>query len=235
MRIGFAIGRAVVATAIVAAIVGQLNTSLAFWPANGVTNIALSITNFFSFFTIQSNVATVAVTGIGAYLLATNRRPKPQWFNTLFAAVATYMIVTGIVYNLLLRGIELPQGSTLGWSNEILHVVGPLWMLIDWLFAPGRVSVPWKKLWLILIFPIVWAVYTLVRGPLTPNEVTGQPYWYPYPFLNPNLSENGYLSVAFYVILIAAIIGGVAAGVIWWSRRGERQRAQGVAATAPLR
>jgi len=219
MRIAFAIGRAVIAVAITAAIVGQLNTSLAFWPANGVTNIPLSITNFFSFFTIQSNVATVVVTGIGAYLLATNRLPNPQAFNTVFGAVATYMIVTGIVYNLLLRGIPLPQGQTLGWSNEILHVVAPLWMLIDWLFAPGRVEVPWKKLWLMLIFPIVWAVYTLIRGPFTPNEVTGDSYWYPYPFLNPNLSENGYLSVAFYVILIAAIIGGVAAGVIWWSRR----------------
>ena len=222
MRIVFAIGRAAIAIAIVAAVVGQLNTSLAYWPAHGVTNIALSIANFFSFFTIQSNVATVAVTAIGAYLLATNTLPNPAWFNTLYAAVATYMIVTGIVYNLLLRGIALPQGATLEWSNEILHVVGPLWMLVDWLFAPGRVAVPWKKLWLILIFPVVWVIYTLVRAPFTPNELTGDSYWYPYPFLNPNLSQNGYLSVTFYVILIAAVIGLTAAGVIWRSHRGRR-------------
>ena len=224
MRIAFAIGRAAIAVAIIAAVVGQLNTSLAFWPANGVTNISLSVLNFFSFFTIQSNVATVVVTAFGAYLLASGKLPNPQWFNTVFAAVATYMIVTGIVYNLLLRGVELPQGATLGWSNEILHVVGPLWMLIDWLFAPGRVAVPWKKLWLILIYPIVWVIYTLVRAPFTPSEVTGEPYWYPYPFLNPNLSENGYLSVAFYVILIAAVVGLVAAGVIWVSRRKASSR-----------
>ena len=225
MRIVFAVGRAAIAIAIVAAVVGQLNTSLAYWPTHGVTNIALSIVNFFSFFTIQSNVATVAVTAIGAYFLATNKLPNPPWFNTLYAAVATYMIVTGIVYNLLLRGIALPQGATLEWSNEILHVVGPLWMLIDWLFAPGRVAVPWKKLWLILIFPVVWVIYTLVRAPFTPNELTGDSYWYPYPFLNPNLSQNGYLSVTFYVILIAAVIGLTAGGVIWRSHRGKRPAA----------
>ena len=222
MRIGFAVGRLAICIAIIAAIVGQLRTSLEFWPANGVTNISVSIVNFFSFFTIQSNVATVVVTAIGAYLLLAKKLPNPQGFNLVFGAVATYMIVTGIVYNLLLRGVELPQGSTLGWSNEILHVVAPLWMLIDWLFAPGRVAIEWKKLWRILVYPLAWVVYTLVRAPFTPNEVTGQPYWYPYPFLNPHLSENGYLSVSFYVILIAAVIGLTSAGVIWVSRRAKR-------------
>ena len=37
--------------------------------------------------------------------------------------MTTYMIVTGLVYNILLRGIELPQGSEpIPWSNETLHV-----------------------------------------------------------------------------------------------------------------
>lgn len=219
MRIGFAIVRVAVAGAIVAAVVGQLITSLNFWPTQGVTNIALAIVNFFSFFTIQSNVASAVVLLIGASFLVTRTGADPTWFTTLRGSVATYMIVTGIVYNLLLRGIQLPQGQTLGWSNEILHVVAPIWLLLDWLFAPGRTPIEWRKLWLVLIYPILWVVYTLVRGPFTPNEVLDQPYWYPYPFLNPNLSANGYFSVALYVILIAAIIGVSAAGVIWVSKR----------------
>ena len=72
---------------------------------------------------------------------------------------------------------------------------------------------------------MVWVIYTLVRAPFTPNELTGDSYWYPYPFLNPNLSQNGYLSVTFYVILIAAVIGLTAAGVIWRSHRGKRPAA----------
>jgi hypothetical protein len=219
VRILFAILRVLVAGAVVAAIVGQLIRSLENWHAAGVTNIPLSIVNFFSFFTIESNVATVVVLLIGAALLVTRTGPDPHWFTVLHGAIVTYMVVTGVVYNLLLRNVELPQGTTVPWSNEILHVVAPLWMLLDWIFAPGRSPIAWRALWGYLVFPIVWVAYTLARGPFTPNELKGESYWYPYPFLDPNLSPNGYLSVAFYVILIAAIIGLAAAGVIWVSKR----------------
>lgn len=219
MRIGFAILRVAAASAGVAAIVGQLITSLDYWPKNGVTNIALALVNFFSFFTIQSNVAAILVFLIGAAILATRTGDDPAWFNTLRFCVVTYMVVTGIVYNLLLRGVELPQGATLEWSNEILHVAVPILMLLDWIFTPGRSPVPFRKLWVVVIFPIVWAIYTMVRGPFTPNEVLGESYWYPYPFLNPNLSANGYLSVSFYIVLIALVIVAVGAGLAWISHR----------------
>lgn len=219
MRIAFAIIRLLVAAAVVAAIVGQLTLSVSNWQAAGVTNLAISFTNFFSFFTIESNVFTVIVVLIGAALLVTRKRDDPQWFTAVRGSVVTYMVVTGIVYNLLLRNVPLPQGTTLEWSNEILHVVAPVWMLLDWLFAPGRSPLNWKAIWGIIVFPLVWVVYTLIRSPFTPNELTGEPYWYPYPFLNPNLSQNGYLSVAFYVILIAVVIAITAAGVVWVSRR----------------
>lgn len=219
MRILFAILRVVIAAGITAAIVAQLMLSVSLWSEAGV-NLGVYVTNFFSFFTIESNALTVVVCLIGAVLLVTNRSGEdPGWFTGVRAATATYMIVTGIVYNLLLRGIELPQGSTVPWSNEVLHVVGPIWMLLDWLLAPGRRPLNWKAILGIIAFPLVWVVYTLVRGPLTADPIRGVSYWYPYPFLNPNLSQNGYLSVAFYVILIAVVIGLTAAGVIWVSRR----------------
>lgn len=219
MRILFAIVRVLVAAAVVAAIVAQLAKSIENWTAAGVTNISINLVNFFSFFTIESNVATVVVCLIGAFLLLSRKEGDPEWFNVLRATIVTYMVVTGIVYNLLLRNVELPQGTTVPWSNEVLHVVAPLWMLLDWLFAPGRRELVWRAIWGIVVFPIVWVVYTLIRGPLTFNEITGEPFWYPYPFLNPNTSANGYLSVAFYVILIAVVIGVTAAGVIWVSKR----------------
>lgn len=219
MRLAFAVARLGVGVAGIAAVVGQLNTSLAFWPSHGVTNLTLSVTNFFSFFTILSNVGAIVVMLVGAVILVTLKGDDPGWFNLLRASVATYMIVTGVVYNLLLRGIELPQGNTLEWANEVLHVAVPLALLLDWLFTPGRVEIAWNQLWKVLVFPIAWVVYTMVRGPFTPNEVLDQPYWYPYPFLNPHLSANGYLSVSFYVVLIAVVIGLTAAGVIWVSKK----------------
>jgi hypothetical protein len=219
VRIAFAIVRVVAAAAIIAAVIGQLITSIGYWTGHGYQNIPNSVVNFFSFFTIESNVGTAVVCLIGAVLLAIRKGEDPHWFTILRAVIVTYMAVTGIVYNLLLRNIELPQGVTLEWSNEILHVVGPLYIVLDWLFAPGRTALAWKHIWTIVAFPIVWGVYTLIRGPFTLDELSQKPYWYPYPFLNPNLSQNGYLSVAFYLIMIALTIGAVGAGVIWVSKR----------------
>ena len=201
----------------------QIVTSLAFWQSEGLTDIAFRLTNFFSFFTIESNVSSVVVLTMAAGL--TLMRRNPAWFGVLRAVVTTFMVTTGIVYNLLLRGIELPQGATLDWSNEILHVWGPLYMLIDWLFAPGRRALAWKHIGTIIAFPLMWAIYTLVRGPLVYDVVTDGA-WYPYPFLNPDTSANGYLSVTFYVILIAAVVGLVGAGVMRISRSGFGQRMQ---------
>jgi hypothetical protein len=187
--------------------------------------------NFLSFFTILSNLLAAIVLIVAAVWALRHRhdsRPEPNWLAVSLACASTYMIVTGIVYNTLLRGVEVSEGATLGWSNEIVHVVGPLLIVLDWLFAPGRRRLEWKRIGVVVIFPIVWAAYTMIRGPfvndptqavLNPDYTGG---WYPYPFLNPVTAPLGYVSVAFYVVLIAAVIGGVGALIIWVSRRGER-------------
>jgi len=219
MRILFAVLRIAVAALIVAAVVGQLSLSLGYWAGKGGVDTAAHTAHFFSFFTIDSNLLSVVALLIGSYLLLFRKGENPAAYNLFLAAVATYMITTGVVYNLLLRGIDLPQGSTLPWSNEVLHVIAPLWLLIDWLFAPGRAPIANSQLWKILVFPLVWCIYTLVRGPLVVDTVSGFNYWYPYPFLNPITSDQGYVTVAFYVILITLVIGASAAGVLWISRR----------------
>ena len=224
VRALFVVLRILVAGAVAAAVIGQLLVSLDFWRSSGVTTIGSNVTNFFSFFTVESNIAAAVVLLIGAGLALAGRSHDPLWFAVTRASVTTYMVVTGIVYNLLLRGIELPQGSTLGWSNEVLHVVAPLYLLVDWVFAPGRIPLRPGRIATILVFPIVWVVYSLVRGPFVVDEVYGNDFWYPYPFLNPETSAGGYLSVSAYVVLIAAVIALVAAGVLWMSRRPTTTR-----------
>lgn len=219
MRIVFTVVRALLAVAIVAAVIGQLHTSVLYWTANGLTDLASPIVSFFSFFTVQSNLLTIAVMAWGAVRLARGQTADSPRFLAFRVADFTYMAITGIVYNLLLRGIALPQGTTLEWSNEIFHVIAPAVVVLDWLLAPGRRPVSWNVLPRVLVFPIIWVVYTLIRGPLTPDALRGESYWYPYPFLNPNLSHNGYLSVAFYVVMIALVISALAALGIWISRR----------------
>ncbi|MFS0894869.1 Pr6Pr family membrane protein [Microbacterium sp. 179-I 3D3 NHS] len=208
----------------VAAIVAQLVRTLQIALADETewgSHLPTVIANFFSFFTIESNVlAAVALAAGGIWALSQKNRSavEPRWLATLLICASTYMIVTGVVYNTLLRGIALPQGSTVGWSNEVLHVVIPIVMLADVLFAPRRRSVGWGTVGIAAIFPIVWVVYTLIRANLVIAPSTGNTWWYPYPFLDPR-QEGGYIAVSLYVLLIAAIIIGAAALVVWVGRR----------------
>jgi hypothetical protein len=194
------------------------------WRGQGVPDIGTKVVNFFSFFTIQSNLVGAVTLAIGAVVLIRGGRSgvDPRWFAVLRACATTYLITTGIVYNLLLRGIELPQGTTVPWTNEVLHVAAPILLLLDWLFAPGRRRLAFATVGIIVIYPIVWAVYTMIRGPFVSDELTGATSWYPYPFLNPDTSANGYLSVAFYVLLIAVVIAAVGTGVVAISRNRRR-------------
>jgi len=217
VRILFIVLRILIPAAVVAAVIGQLVTSIGFWTDKGVTNVGSNVVNFLSFFTIESNILSAVVLLIGASLLV-GRQEDPRWFLVARLCVVTYMVTTGVVYNLLLRGIELPQGSTLGWSNEIMHVVVPIYLLVDWILAPGRRPVRWRAIWIVVIFPLVWSVYTLVRGPLVIDQVYGTDFWYPYPFMNPNVQPNGYASVAVYMLLITAVIALAGLGAIAASR-----------------
>src|SRR5690606_17307947 len=123
---------------------------------------------------------------------------------------------------LLLRGIDLPQGATLPWSNEVLHVIVPLIMVFDWLFAPGRNTLSWNVIGVVVIYPIVWAVFTMVRGPFIFSDAMQRMGWYPYPFLDPG--TGGYPSVALYALLIAAVMAGAGAGALAISRGGRRRK-----------
>lgn len=179
-------------------------------------------TNFLSFFTIDSNlIAAVVFTIAGVWGIGHrgDDAPEPRWLAVLLVCASTYMIVTGIVYNLLLRGVELPQGITVPWSNEVLHVVFPLILLADVLFAPRRRALPWNTVFVAAIFPIVWAVYTMVRADFVTAPATGNAWWYPYPFLDPRLVPGGYPGVAGYILGIAVAIIGVACLVVWVGRR----------------
>jgi len=188
--------------------------------------------NFFSYFTILSNLSAAVVLIIAAVHGIRHRTSsaEPAWLATALVCVSTYMIVTGIVYNILLRQYPVAGISDV-WTNESLHLIGPLLLLADVLFAPRRRALRWRAVWVVAAFPVVWAVYTLVRADAITGPMTGDPYWYPYPFLNPHITPGGYLGVAGYVVAIAIAIVAVGAGVVWVSRRRAASVAPAPAAT----
>lgn len=220
--IGWNTARVAVAVFVLVAVGAQFVSSTAEAAARG-RDVTTVVANFFSFFTILSNVSSAVVLAwLGARFFARGRRidVDPPALATALAFASTYMIVTGVVYNLLLRGIPL-QPETVGWSNEILHVWGPLFLLLDVILGPTRRRLPWSAAFAAAIFPIAWIVYTLLRAPLITNPTTGAPFWYPYPFLDPN--TGGWGSVAVYIVVIAVAIIALALGVVAIGRaRGIR-------------
>jgi hypothetical protein len=155
-----------------------------------VTHLAnhrsLDLFNFFSYFTILSNVFATFVLIIGSLYLLRKRKPSHTEDMVRNAAVL-YMAVTGIVYAALLSGQNL--GLLMPWVNDILHKVMPVVVVADWLYQPARTKLKIKQSPLLLIFPVIYLAYSLIRG-----SIIG---WYPYPFLNPG-KAGGYVGVAFY-------------------------------------
>jgi len=179
-----------------------------------VLHDAFSPEEYFSYFTIQSNLMNVVVLAVGG-VVCVRWRDDPRLLTQIRMSVLAYAVVTGVVYNVLLRGH--PDGSYAGpqWPNEVMHVWIPIVILLDWILAPGRAALPWRSLWIAVSYPIAWVAFTLVRG-----AITG---WYPYPFLIPD-AEHGYGIVSGYVVGIAAFIVLIASGAIALSRVGSRRR-----------
>ncbi len=219
--------RALTAALIVAAIVAQAVRTFTQAGDRGQDE-ATVVANFFSFFTILSNCAAAVVLGwaVGWTLRSRSRTMipdgpsgaprdvvEPRPLAVCLTAVSTYMIITGVVYNLLLRGVDLEPGTTVAWSNEVLHSAGPAFLALDVVLGPFRRRLDRRAVLATLAFPVVWIVYTLLRGPHVVNPRTGASWWYPYPFLDPH-SDGGWPSVWLHVAVIAAGIAAVALLVV---------------------
>ena len=136
--------------------------------------ISFSLVNFFSFFTILSNIFATVVFVLSAFYLAIGRKPSLA-DDILRGASVLYMVVTGVVYVTLLSGIDVDL--SLPWVNLQLHYVMPIVVLSDWLYQPQRTRLKIKNITPWLLFPALYLVYTLIRGVIVA--------WYPYPFLDP--------------------------------------------------
>ncbi len=208
---------------IAAATVEQGRLAMAVGAAAGI-DASTAVLRLLSFFTVQSNLLAAAVLAwAGVRVLVGRRGQDSAALGVALAAVTTYMLVTGIVYNAVLRGAG-DVGIMLGWSNDIHHVIGPAFLLLDLLIAPGRRALRWWSLLVVLVYPVVWAASTLILGPHLVSPSTGTTPWYPYPFLDPTTTPGGYAGVAGWDSGIAAVITGIGALVILVGRLRSRVR-----------
>ena len=192
--------RLLMAAAVVAAIITQLSNTI----RNGN-----SVVNFFSFFTIQSNIIGVVAITIAA--LAGPRARSSVWLSQLRGAATLYMAITGMIFSLLLSGADVQ--TPIPWVNSTLHYVFPLFIVIDWLVDRSVRPLSFKQGLIFLSYPVAYGIYSLIRGPIVD--------WYPYPFLDPR--TNGYTFVAVMMVVVA-IVGLALAWLLCWASRWDLGR-----------
>lgn len=156
--------------------------------------------NFFSYFTIQSNLIAVAVLLIGATRSGSNK--SPTW-DLVRGAAVVYMTVVGVVFTLLLAGTDVD--TTIPWVNDVVHAIMPMVVVVDWLIDPPANRLTYRHAAVWLGYPTAWIAYTLIKGPIAG--------WYPYPFLDP--ANGGWGSVAVYCVAILILMLLVSAAVVW--------------------
>lgn len=193
-RRAWGIGRIVVGASVIAVLLYAYALRIAVGDASPF--------DYFGYFTNQTSlIAALVLIGSGA--LVTTGRSVPSGFALLRGIVTAYLLVVGVIYNVLVPG----TGSAPPWVSVLLHVVFPLLVALDWLLIGDRPRLPWSRLWMLVPYPLIWLGVVLWRG------VTDG--WVPYGFLLP---ERGLGSLMFHVLglLVAVLLAGV---LVWTASR----------------
>ncbi len=177
-------------------------------------------TEYFAYFTIQSSlIAALALLLAGRSAILAKAETRALTLVRLSAV--TSAVVVAIVYNLLLRDAA-PLAADIGYDwpvppNEILHVWGPILILIDWLLASALVRLKIRSIFWVLVFPLAWLVFSVVRG-----LATG---WWPYWFIDPT-GTGGVVSMVAFIFAIMFFLLLVALIVLTASRLTGRSKAK---------
>jgi hypothetical protein len=137
---------------------------------------------FISYFTILTN----SLAGIYFTAVLFSKPAKTNWLTTpqTATAIAVYITIVGLVYNIVLRALWTPTGLQ-KWVDETLHTFNPLLFVLFWLLFVPKQTLKWKHAFPWLLYPFLYLLYILSRGALSGE--------YPYPFIN--VGEIGYAEV----------------------------------------
>ena len=168
-------------------------------------SLPATIVQFFSYFTILTNIIVAVHFTV---LLLKKRTYDKGWFINpkTSTAITVYIVIVGVVYNLVLRPLWDPQGWQLV-ADELLHTIIPILFLLYWLIFVNRRNLHWKDAFLWLLYPFIYLVFVLLRGSITSL--------YPYPFIdvmalgyNKVLLNCGILFLVFFLLSLLFIAIG---------------------------
>ncbi|MFG1912499.1 Pr6Pr family membrane protein [Kribbella sp. NPDC048928] len=157
--------------------------------------LGVRVLRFASYLTIWSNVLAAVV----AATLALRPDRDGRWWRALRLDAVVILFGGGIVHWFFLRPLLDLHGADRV-ADKLLHVVVPLVVVVGWIVVGPRGRIGTSDLGRFLVLPVIWLVYTLVRG-----AIVG---WYPYPFVD--VDQHGYPYVTIAALAIGALLVGLA-------------------------
>lgn len=127
---------------------------------NRTASIPETIIRFFSFFTILTNIlVAVCFTTVALEWHSTWKKTfsKPA----ILSATTVYILVVGVVYNIILRFLWKPQGLQ-QIVDELLHSVIPVLFLLFWIAFVPKANLQWKAIFAWLLYPLLYLIYVLL-------------------------------------------------------------------------
>jgi hypothetical protein len=163
---------------------------------NRNTSIFEAITRHFSFFTILSTwLVTICCTSI--LLWKASRWGSFFSQPAVVTAIAVYIVIVSMVYNIMLRPIWHPEGINRV-TDELLHSIIPTLFLGYWIFFIDKRNLTWNIFpW--LLFPLSYCGFVFLRGAFSG--------FYPYPFMD--VIIYNYPNVLINCGMLTLMFGGV--------------------------
>ncbi|MFT3674777.1 MAG: Pr6Pr family membrane protein [Chitinophagaceae bacterium] len=178
-------------------------------PGNGLTPLQ-AVGRFLLFFTILSNLL-VAISCTIQALKTGGAAGRFFAKNSTQTAICLYILVVGLVYNIILRALWKPAGLQLI-ADNLLHVIVPAAFFLFWLLQVKGKGLSWQQIPGWLIYPALYLCYALLRGKLEGL--------YAYPFIDPQLhswSQVGINSLG--MLLLFVLLGAALIAIKKWQGR----------------
>lgn len=178
--------------------------------------------NFFSFFTVQSNLyVCFYLVCLGCAVLGAKRAQSIAFSPMVRLTVTTYILVTGMVY---CGGIPMHMTPPLYWTDFyqsllsvvqiVHHVVMPLLILVLFLLPPTNKKLRVRALPLVGVYPLAYSLVSIVRGAVS------DPPFYPYPFYRPDFfwtmffRDRPLQPVQAYLLMLPMLLCGIGVFVL---------------------
>jgi hypothetical protein len=181
-------------------------------------SLASAVVWYLSFFTIATNAL---VAGSLTVLVAAPQSQAGRWLAgaSVQSAIAVYITLVAIAYELLLRCLWKPTGLQFI-ADLTLHDLVPLLYLGYWALCVPKGRLEWGHIPAWIVYPGIYLLYMLARG-----AVTGL---YPYPFLD--AAALGYTRVLLSALLLLLGLVSLASVLVAVDRvRGRRALAANAA------